>query len=450
MAVTAENPQVEGQAARGALVMGPWGTVAILLLVNVLGYVDRLIITMMVGPIQSDLQISDVQMGLLMGFAFAVFYASCGIPMGAIVDRVSRVKLLFLGIAGWSAMTFACGLAKSFPQLLLARAGVGLGESPLTPASQSLVAAMFPRERMTLALSVLAIGAVMGAGFAAAIGGTLVHAALQAGDTTVPLLGTVHAWQLVFIWLGIAGVSLSPLMFLIREVRPSRPVGHLGSLVGEGWKEVRAIIAGRPGFFLCYLAAVACISAMINGVTSWSPEYAFRELGQTRASFALPYGIVLAVCGTVGHLISGVIIDRWVVRGVLDAHIRFQVGTMIVGLPLVAAGLLSGSPLGFYLGIAVFFLLITGFTAYMSAALQLATPVHARGKIIAIFALVIALGGQGLGPVGTALVNDYVFSGERLGAAMAVQLVVIGIAAAFFLVKAAGPMRDQVSVFRDA
>ncbi|MGC2224360.1 MAG: MFS transporter, partial [Methylocella sp.] len=217
-----------------------WVTVFILLSFNVLGYADRTVITMLVGPIKSDLAVSDIQMSLLMGFAFALLYATCGLPMGVIADRVSRRRLIFFGVFGWSAMMAACGLAANFTQLILGRAGVGVGEAVLAPAAQALIAEKFPREQFTIAMSVFMVGAVVGAGLAAMVGGTLVQAVLIRGATVLPLIGAVRPWQFVFVCLGIAGLVLAPLMFFVGEQRPtsgSAPV-HVKASIG-----VRALLS---------------------------------------------------------------------------------------------------------------------------------------------------------------------------------------------------------------
>jgi MFS family permease len=408
------EPRVSGLGLQG------WMTLGILLIFNVIAYCDRLIMTMLVGPIKADLGIDDIQMGLLIGISFALFYAICGLPMGVLVDRVSRRKVLFWGMAAWSAMTAACGMAANFAQLMVARMGVGVGEATLAPAAQSLLAEKFPRERLTLAYSVFMMGAVLGAGAAIAIGGTLVHAALEQGDTIVPLLGRIRPWQMVFLWLGLAGVVLSPLILLVREPALPKPAERSELGLGALWR----LIGTRPSFFVIFLLTQGILNILVNGAAAWFPEYAFRQLGQTPATIAIPYGSLMALAGVLSHLFSGSVIDWMVRRGVRGSHIRYQIGTLSIGIPVMAMGLLHGSLGGFYVALGAFFFAVGTFVAYAAAALQMVTPSTARGKMAAFYTLVIALFGQGVGPVLTPFVNSVFFAGQSLNKAIATQSLI--------------------------
>ena len=129
-------------------------------------FLDRQVLALLVMPIKRDLHLSDTQVALLMGFAFAVFYALAGIPLSRLIDRGSRKWMLGLGLGFWSLMTMACGLAQSFAQLALARVGLGVGESCNTPATYSFVADLYPREKLSRAISVINLGNVGGQGLA--------------------------------------------------------------------------------------------------------------------------------------------------------------------------------------------------------------------------------------------------------------------------------------------
>ena len=129
-----------------------WYIVAVLTLAYTFSYVDRSILGLMVGPIREDLQISDTEFSLLAGLAFALFYTLLGIPIARLADRTNRRNLIAAGIALWSLMTAVCGLARSFGQLFVARVGVGVGEAALSPAAYSMIADLFPKERLGRAL----------------------------------------------------------------------------------------------------------------------------------------------------------------------------------------------------------------------------------------------------------------------------------------------------------
>ena len=154
-------------------VTASWYTVIVLLFAYVLSFVDRIIMSLLVVPIKADLNATDTQMGLLMGLAFAIFYTLVGIPIARLSDVKSRKFIVSAAILLWSLMTAACGLAKSFFQLFLARVGVGVGEAALSPAAYSIIADSFPKEKLGRAISVYQSGALFGGGLAFIIGSKL-------------------------------------------------------------------------------------------------------------------------------------------------------------------------------------------------------------------------------------------------------------------------------------
>lgn len=212
--------------------LAAWTTVAILMVAYVLSFIDRQILNLLVGPIRRDLAISDTEMSLLMGLSFALFYTLCGIPLGRMADNRSRRGLILFGVLVWSAMTAACGLARSYWQFLTFRVGVGVGEAALSPAAYSLIADSFPRERRATAISVYSMGIYLGSGLAFLLGGLVIKFASAQGDVHLPLFGEVRPWQLIFLILGAAGV-LFCLLLLPAGHRPDAAL--LGVLEGRPW-----------------------------------------------------------------------------------------------------------------------------------------------------------------------------------------------------------------------
>ena len=144
--------------------MYAWYVVGILMLAYTFSFIDRQILSLLVGPIRRDLAITDTQMSLLHGLAFAIFYTFLGLPIGRVVDSRSRRKVIIIGITVWSLMTAACGLANRFVTLFLARMGVGVGEATLNPAAYSLITDYFPKEKQGRAMGIYGMGIYMGAG----------------------------------------------------------------------------------------------------------------------------------------------------------------------------------------------------------------------------------------------------------------------------------------------
>src|SRR5687768_16688234 len=195
-----------------------WYLVFVLLLFYIFSFIDRQIISLLVEPIKRDLQVSDTQIGMLQGLAFALFYTLFGIPIGRLADRMNRKVIIAAGVIAWSAMATWCGLAKNWTQLVIARAGVGVGEAALSPAAYSMITDAFPREKQGRAFSVYNMGIAIGAGIAMLVGGLVVAAISTEGKTfTLPLLGEVRAWQFVFIVTGAPGLLLPLLLLGVRE-----------------------------------------------------------------------------------------------------------------------------------------------------------------------------------------------------------------------------------------
>ncbi|MBM3290992.1 MAG: MFS transporter, partial [Candidatus Hydrogenedentes bacterium] len=194
-----------------------WYVVGVLMLVYVLSFVDRQILSLIVDPVKKDLGVSDTMMGLLMGFSFALFYSILGVPFGWLADQRSRRSIIAVGVAVWSAMTAACVAAKAFWHLFMLRVGVGVGEAALSPAAYSLITDYFPRNRLATAISVYGMGIYIGSGMAFLLGGVVVRFTATSGDLVWPIIGEVRPWQLVFFVVGLPGLLVAALVYTIRE-----------------------------------------------------------------------------------------------------------------------------------------------------------------------------------------------------------------------------------------
>jgi len=211
-----------------------WYSVFILLLAFVFSFIDRIILSLLVGPIKADLNVSDSAMGFLMGLAFAIFYTLLGLPIARLADRYSRRLIIGTGVFLWSMATAACGLARNYTQLLLARIGIGVGEAALSPAAYSMIADLFPKEQIGRAISVYQSGAFFGAAIAFSVGGAVIGMTSGVETLDWPIVGSIKPWQAAFIIVGLPGVLMAALMATIRE--PARKaVGRIE------WRESIAI-----------------------------------------------------------------------------------------------------------------------------------------------------------------------------------------------------------------
>jgi MFS family permease len=210
-----------------------WSVVAILVATAILSYTDRQVLSLLVDPIRADLGISDTQISLLLGTAFAVVYGVAGIPLGWLADRTSRRNLIFAGVLVWTVGTLACGFSQSFGQLFAGRLVVGLGEAVLSPAAISLISDYFPPSRRGTAVACFLSGIAMGIGAAILIGGGVLHF-VQLGALSGTPLANLAPWRMVLLLIGAPGLLWALVILAIREP------------VRRGEDEPSASGAGRP------------------------------------------------------------------------------------------------------------------------------------------------------------------------------------------------------------
>lgn len=192
-----------------------WYVLSILVLIYVLNFVDRNILSILAEDIKADLNLTDDQLGFLYGTAFGVFYALFGIPLGKLADSWHRVRLMTVGLAVWSAMTAFSGLAKNFAMLSFARIGVGVGEATASPAAYSLISDYFPKKMRATALAIYSSGLYIGGGISLLIGGKIVESWNAAYPVDAPF--GLAGWQAAFIIVGLPGILLAMLVFTLRE-----------------------------------------------------------------------------------------------------------------------------------------------------------------------------------------------------------------------------------------
>src|SRR5687768_12745605 len=203
-------------AARPRIGTYAWYALFVLVLVYIINFIDRQIISILAEDIKRDLQLKDAQIGFLYGTAFAVFYALFGIPLGRLADSWYRGRLMAIGLALWSSMTALSGFAQSFGMLAAARIGVGIGEASASPAAYSMIADYFPKERRATALSIYSSGLYIGGGIALPIGGfVLAEWGRQFPDLAMAPLG-LAPWQAAFLAVGLPGLLLAAWIWTLK------------------------------------------------------------------------------------------------------------------------------------------------------------------------------------------------------------------------------------------
>ncbi|MEO7786439.1 MAG: MFS transporter [Sphingomicrobium sp.] len=402
-----------------------WFVVVVLTLAYMISFVDRYALGLLIQPVKASLLLTDFQIGLLLGPAFALFYVSLGIPAGLYADRGNRMRLLVLGVAFWSLMTAAASLATGFGSLFVTRLGIGVGEAVLAPCAISVISDYFPAHRRARAISFYMSGSLIGAGLAFIGGGALTEA-LQALQWSVPSMPAEDWWRIAFVLIGLPGLAIALSLLAVRE--PPR--------VDEG-----VDAAGRSGIgqfirsMQCSPAVYAAILIPMGGVVilGYSSLWYVALFDRAWGSGARDAGLVIGTI-YVAASISGTVLCAWLTarlarRGVAHASLAcVGIGLAImlpgyIGFPLMP-GVGSAAPL---LALAIVGQAIA--TAAGPAAMMAQCPPASRASASAFYWLVINLFGLSLGPPPIGWLTDWLGGPHHLGAALSIQAAASGMMA---------------------
>tara|TARA_R110000868_G_scaffold115630_2_gene308689 strand:+ start:7348 stop:8772 length:1425 start_codon:yes stop_codon:yes gene_type:complete len=397
-----------------------WYVVAVFVLAYTFSFIDRQILSLLVEPMKRDLHISDTQIGLLVGLAFAIFYVFMGLPIGRLVDRRHRVSIIAFGVLFWSLMTALSGTAKVYWQLFAYRMGVGVGEAALTPAAYSIISDYFPPKRLGIAIGVYGIGVYIGAGLALVIGSIAIGWANSVGDLDLPIIGHVYSWQLVFFVVGLPGILIAIWVSTLREpvrrghMRRETDADGVTRDVAVPFSEVMAYLRANGVAFLSMNICFALLAMMAYGTAAWVPTFFVRTYGWSVGEIGRAYGLIIMVFGTLGVVSGGALGDYVCSKGYRNGRIIVMTLTGIVTLPFAVAFPLMDNP--YYalalLAPASFFATFT--TGVGPSALMAMMPNQMRGFSSALSGLIVNLIGLGLGPAAIAIVTDYVFGDEMM------------------------------------
>jgi MFS family permease len=391
-----------------------WYATAVLMVAYTFSFLDRQILNLMVGPIERDLGISDSQFAILTGGAFGIFYTIMGLPLGWLADRVSRKWIVATGIACWSVMTAACGLAGSFRHLMLTRIGVGVGEATLSPSAYSMLADYFDKARLPRAMSVYTCGIFIGAGTAMMLGGAVVSLVHNTPAIHLAAFGVTRAWQAVFVLVGLPGLLLALWLATLREpVRrdhgaDSVAVARVSAGFKQGLSELGAFLLAYPKMCVALFLGSALFS-ILGYTDAWYPELFIRTWGWSASRSGLVNGASSLIAGPLGLLFAGWYSSWLIARGRVDACLRLTAfGAIGITLPAVLMPLAPTSttmalcllPLKFFVGFP---------PVLIPSAIQMVAPNRLRGQLGALFLFTVGIIGVSCGPILPALFTDYVF-----------------------------------------
>ncbi|HEY1723888.1 MAG TPA: MFS transporter [Steroidobacteraceae bacterium] len=403
------------ETARSNLSPYLWYVTAVFALFFALSFADRQIIGVVAEPMKAALQLTDVQIGIIGGLGFVVFFVFFGLPLGRLADTRNRKWLIVAGVIIWSTSTVLCGLATRFWELLILRMGVGLGEATLGPCAYSILADIFPRNRLAMALSFCTMAGALGMGLAYSGGGMLLHWAIASvntsGTVSLPLLGDQAPWRVVFVGVGLPGLILSALLFTIRE--PARPATD-GRPADSTLSEVISYVQSNWRTFVMHNVGMGFIS--ITGYTAslWDIALFARTYHWPASESGRFYGL-MAMAGSILGALSGGWIADWLTRTRgRDAKLLVLAATAALCIPIrLLYPLMPTRELALGLAFVAVTLVAVPY-GVAASALQIMAPSRMRGQLTAVYFFVQSLIGLGIGPTMVGLLTDHVFRDPQM------------------------------------
>ena len=449
--MTAEPTPVPSDASSGVGVQPPWPTpknawrtLWILSLVLGLSQIDRNILSLLLQSIKHDLKLSDGQMGLLLGLAFSIVYLVLSFPLSRIADKRSRKTMIAIGVAFWSLCTAACGLARSFWPMFIARAGLGAGEAVNGPATYSLLGDSFPRERLPRAMAILNLGFVAGTAITLIIGG-IVIAALSKVHVVLPVLGEMKTWQLAFFAVGLPGLLVALLTMTITEPA-RRGLGAKRATGAVPVSEVAAYLVRNGRFYGALFASVFITGIVTNGSLNFRAAFFERTYHWPAQQYALVNGVVSLFASPLGLIAGTWLCERWNRRH-HDGNLRVALFAYVVAIPFNVA-----APLMPQAWMSVACVATGGALALMAApplvaAMQSITASNVRAQINSLYLLVFSGITGMVGPGVIGWLTDLQHDENKLGLVIAfTSLVALPISTAimFLALKPYGRMIEQI------
>ena len=361
-----------------------------LVLVYTFNFIDRQIIGILAVPIKADLNLSDAQLGMMGGLAFALFYTGLGIPVAMLADRSDRSWIMTTALVLWSAMTALCGTVQNFWQLFAARLGVGVGEAGGVAPAYSLISDMYPARERARGLGIYSFGIPIGSATGIVFGG---------------LIATWIDWRFAFFIVGLAGIMIAPLFKLtVRDPGHGVYDGEAAKASKPGLGEVLSLLLRKPAFWLISVAA-ACSSMMGYGLFFWLPSYLVRSFDVSILEASLYYGSILLVGGIAGIWLGGVLGDRLGAAS-RSAYALIPAVAFVVTIPFYIFGLLAGN-----LNMAIALLLVPTalgmvWLGPILSTIQHLVPSNMRATASAIFLFINNLIGIGLGTLAIGWLSD--------------------------------------------
>ncbi len=392
----------------------------------VLSYVDRYILGLLIEPIKADMGLSDSQIGLLLGLAFAIFYATMGLPLGWVADRWKRTWLVGIGMALWSAATVASGFARNFWQLFIARMSVGVGEATLSPCAMSMIADSFPSERRGKPIALYTMSMTIGSSVASLIGAGVLVWAKSSPDVSLPILGEMRPWQLAFIAVGAPGLLFAGFFFFMRE--PVRQIKAMDDpdLGGTHLNDMFAYVGKRWKVFGAFMLQV-CVMTICAYSHGWLAATFERTWGWPPEQYALVNAVVILITCPPTIFACGYLSDRLAAKGRRDAPLLLLVIGTIVHVPTGIVMMLMPTAELAWVFLGINLVGMSMISATNALTLLGITPAKIRAQTVALYYMVMSLTGLILGPGTVGFLSEYVFGEKNLRYALSAVPAIYGL-----------------------
>ena len=380
----------------------PWLILAMLSALYTFSLIDRNILVLLIGPIKAQFQLDDVQIGLLVGTAFAVVYAFLGVPAGRLADRGNRTVLIAAGAIMWCLCTIGSAFAGSYAVLVLLRLGLAAGEAVLTPTAHSMIGDLFPLEKRSLAASVYTTAGLIGPALAFS-GGALVISGMEAAQAGGFLIG-MQIWQLVLLAVGIPSLAMS-ILFLLMAREPQRTNEH-GQAQTVTKRDVIRQIASCKKMYAGLFLTVSFAGGSCYALNYWTVESLKRDFGWSAVEAGSAYGPTVLTGSVIGVMAIPWITSRVKALGRMDAVILVTMACMALSFLALSIGLILPDPAIRLALIALGSAGGLGGVTNVVVSMQEVAPPRMRATFVALLYMGLTLLGAGLVPLAVPMIGD--------------------------------------------
>lgn len=388
-----------------------WWMLAALFLYSCITYIDRQLVSLLLPQIKATTQLSDTELGVIVGPAATIAFSVAIVASGWAADRFSRKLILVAGMAVFAAGTILFGIVGGMMALMFARVLVAIGEASVNPSAWSLISDGFPRSRISTAISIFGMGSKGGNTLALGLGGLLV---VGIAASSLPQRFGLAPWQLGFVAIGIGFLAISPLALTFSD--PGRKGAHQAK---PTFGELRAYLRKDRRLLTLVMFGFAMITFASYALNSWIPAYLHRRFEMEPAVF----GPILAIFGigtSIGLGIKGVVTDWLYMRGMRDVYVRLYTWLVTGCLPLFAAMFFVESQTLFLIMYGIVMMVTIPLATYAATTLAVITPARLRGQVSALALITFSVAG-GLGAVMTGVITDNVFGDDgKVGYSLAI------------------------------